>query len=319
MDHYAHYTDPKEPSNGTETTTGSPPITNPVVAGIQESCEPKPMDQSQDGHEPTILHSPTIPPGAQFVPSTPVIDFARFSQEQSLVFEPGPIGLQLEHCTADGNDREYPAKVVRFVDGGPHDPGPARRSGRIQPGDFVIRVEAEGVVGTTYYSILHLLQKSWTTRKLTFRSAWEPLHVGSSIASPNLHKKATTPITTRPITMRSTPLKDTAPLPYQWTPLPYDWITKKRSQATTPEEQIALDQMYEEEASRIIRERDELKRRTQAEAEESLHQNQSSWNFEDLVLGAVALTAESVAGCLRKQTPHDTDSDDDEGDHQKRD
>ena len=54
-------------------------------------------------------------------------------------------------------------------------------------------------------------------------------------------------------------------------------------------------------------------------AEASLQQNQSSWNFEDLVLGAVAITAESVAGCLRKQPLQDSDTEEDEGDHQKRD
>lgn len=317
-DHDDQDRDSKESCNATETTSQT--VANLSSTGIQESCQPITMEKPHGGHEPSTSHSPTIPPETpRFVPKTPVIDFARFSQEQSLLFEPGPIGLQLDHCNSNGNDCEYPAKVVRFVDGGPHDPGPARRSGRIQPGDFVVRVEAEGVVGTTYYTILHLLQKSWTTRKLTFRSAWEPLHVATTLVSPNIDPTATTPITPRPATLRSTPLNDSTPLPYQWTPLPYDWITKKRPQANTPEEQRALEQAYREEASRIIRERDEQKRRAQAEVEGSLQNDQSSWNFEDLVLGAVALTAESVAGCLRKQAHHDSDSDEDEGDHPKRD
>jgi hypothetical protein len=270
----------------------------------------------------------TITSSAPVIPS--VIDFSQFSQEQSIFFEPGPVGMQLEPVTHEetGLNRDYAAKIVRFVDGGPQNPGSARASGRLRPGDFVIRVEAEGIVGTTYYTALHLLQKSWTTRKLTFRSAWDPSTMGSSSNPPfsllnathiySSHADSTLRITsgkpspgsavvdtTSPggtpqhLARRHSPLNDSSPLPYDWTPLPYDWVYKRP--LPPPEERPRI---YRSEVERLVQEAEARKEK------ERLDQIGHTWDFANVMIGAVAVTAESVAGCLRKER-HDSDDDDD--------
>ena len=85
---------------------------------------------------------------------------------------PGPVGLQLEPVN---EEPVYGCRVVRFVDGGPNDPGQARKSGKVQPGDLVLKVEAEGSVmsATTYEEIIGLLKHTHVKRILTVRSVWE--------------------------------------------------------------------------------------------------------------------------------------------------
>ena len=108
-------------------------------------------------------------------------------EEVTVVFLPGPVGLQLEV------DATWGSRVVRFVDGGPWQPGPARASGAIQPGDWITRVELVLPVGehhqqqaTTYNEMLQLLQKAHLTRKLTVRSfakSFNTLSISSSAES----------------------------------------------------------------------------------------------------------------------------------------
>lgn len=89
---------------------------------------------------------------------------------KTIVFEPGPIGLQLEPVR---EDPKYACRVIRFVDGGPKNPGQARRSGKIMPGDAIIRAEANGIVGCSYEEIMQLLTDTWATRTLIFQSMWD--------------------------------------------------------------------------------------------------------------------------------------------------
>lgn len=98
------------------------------------------------------------------------------SRTKSITFLPGPVGLQLEPVNETSRHNEYAAKVVRFVDGGPKDPGQARKSGDIRPGDLVIRAEAPNTVGTTYESIIKVLKTSHSVRELTFIPAWESIN-----------------------------------------------------------------------------------------------------------------------------------------------
>jgi hypothetical protein len=94
----------------------------------------------------------------------------RSSLDKVLVFSPGPVGLQLEPVK---EDPKYGCRVVRFVDGGPMNPGQARKSGNLKPGDLVIQVEASGTVATSYQDIIQILKDTCVTRTLTFRSVWE--------------------------------------------------------------------------------------------------------------------------------------------------
>jgi hypothetical protein len=288
----------------------------------------------------TDVSKPTPPNSSTTVvreaPSTmmTMIDFSHFSQEQTICFEPGPVGMQLEPVTQNGPTHVYAATIVRFVDGGPHNPGQARASGRLRPGDFVIRVEAEGVVGTSYYTVLHLLQKSWTTRTLTFRPAWDPsrialrggcispvsslpplertdsagssTHEEASKVVPNSTPSNTTPSsgTLLPALRRSSPLKESNPLPYDWTPLPYDWVYKR---PLPPEEE--RQEIYRLEVERLVQEARARKEKEQRDQGEGDH-----WDFGNVLVSAVALSAESVVGCLRQNRgtrDHDDNDDDD--------
>ncbi|KAG7374554.1 PLC-like phosphodiesterase, TIM beta/alpha-barrel-containing protein domain containing protein [Nitzschia inconspicua] len=111
------------------------------------------------------------------------------SNEKSVVFVPGPVGMQLEPVN---EDPVYGCRVVRFVDGGPKNPGQARRSGKIQPGDWVLKVEAEGTLeaATTYEEILNLLKHTHVKRILTIKSVWDESIMG--ITERGDHSKRTT-------------------------------------------------------------------------------------------------------------------------------
>lgn len=267
-------------------------------------------------HQPPEVHE-------QLTASSPgCIDFAQYSMEQTIIFEPGPVGMQLDpvldpnrsqpSISNPGIHQEYAAaRIARFVDGGPQDPGQARSSGRLRPGDYVVRVEAEGIVGTTYYTVLHLLQKSWTTRKLTFRSAWDPStlqlesdnsHPGASKASNILASDTLIAVTpprvgvSRPVSKssprhRSPRPQDVgkSPLPYDWTPLPYDWIRKR----SLPSPDVR-SKLYLQEVERLM-ETAEYEKRAKATGGEE------RWDFGDAMIGAIAVTAESVSGCFRKR------------------
>ncbi len=79
----------------------------------------------------------------------------------SVVFSPGPIGLELDE------DSHSAIRVQKFVDGGFQNPGAARKSGMIQPGDEVIAVNGQPV--SSYEQTLELLQEQTVTREMTFR------------------------------------------------------------------------------------------------------------------------------------------------------
>jgi nucleoprotein TPR len=102
----------------------------------------------------------------------PKLDTSHPSNEKTVVFTPGPVGLQLEPVNADP---VYGCRVVRFVDGGPKNPGQARRSGMIKPGDWVLKVKAEGTLmaATTFEEILDLLKHTHVKRILTVKSMWD--------------------------------------------------------------------------------------------------------------------------------------------------
>lgn len=93
--------------------------------------------------------------------------------EYMVTFEAGPIGMQLEPAGPSG------CRVQRFVDDGPHNPGPARQSGKIRLGDKVISVATASINGEvlsstcTYEAIVRALQENDAVKRvITFRSVW---------------------------------------------------------------------------------------------------------------------------------------------------
>ncbi|KAL3928310.1 MAG: hypothetical protein SGARI_005076, partial [Bacillariaceae sp.] len=109
--------------------------------------------------------------------------------EKTVIFTPGPVGLQLEPVNEDPC---YGCRIVRFVDGGPNKPGQARQSNKIKPGDLVLKVEAEGtaMAATTYEEIIKLLKHTNVRRILTVQSVWED---GQLVASDDTKVSAPTP------------------------------------------------------------------------------------------------------------------------------
>jgi hypothetical protein len=114
--------------------------------------------------------------------------------DYNVIFEPGPVGLQLEPVT---EDPKYGCRVVRFVDGFPKNPGQARKSGKINPGDLVVQVMVDYendnhhdmdvntstnsinsgtvIVATTYDEIIAALKRKHSKRRIiTFRSVSDP-------------------------------------------------------------------------------------------------------------------------------------------------
>jgi chromosome segregation ATPase len=89
------------------------------------------------------------------------------AEEYTVIFEAGPIGLQLEAA----GDSE--CRVQRFVDGGPNSPGPARMAGKIRPGDRLVQVNGEPV--ESYAAAVTILRESTVRRAVTFQSAWSSL------------------------------------------------------------------------------------------------------------------------------------------------
>lgn len=93
----------------------------------------------------------------------------------SVRFAPGSVGLKLEPVV-ESNGREVGCRVLRFADGGEEDPGQARRSGRIQPGDLLVAIDDRDVISWDYPDIIALLRRTGNAkgRKLSFRSVWRP-------------------------------------------------------------------------------------------------------------------------------------------------
>lgn len=138
-----------------------------------------------------------------------------------VVFSPGPVGLQLEP-----NQLNYTkgCKIVRFVDGGPKNPGQARKSGKLKPGDLVTKVEANGVVGSSYDDIVEILKDTCATRTVTFQSVWN---------SPNLESRTKSGVI-RQINPHETPER---PL----TPNAHNLSSAKRKKSTQKETFLELE------------------------------------------------------------------------------
>jgi hypothetical protein len=158
--------------------------------------------------------------------------------EHTLSFSPGPVGLQLEPIA---EDPKYGCRVVRFVDGGPNNPGQARKSGAIKPGDLVLHVEAEGIVETTYEGIVGTLRKSDLSRVIAFRSVWDTTFLETQ-TNLKFQPFAKPPLIKSPLSKstptRSYPMTNPSPLfstPESSLPVPSQ---KPQSQA---ESQIAPD------------------------------------------------------------------------------
>ena len=138
-------------------------------------------------------------------------------REHKVMLEPGPVGLQLEPVK---EDPKYGCRVVRFVDGGPKNPGQARQSGKIQPGDLVVEAEVSSEVSVTYEDIIRALKKTHMRRELTVRSVWDPsfletqsslkLHLPTASASSSSSSSSSS----SPSSTTETPgkLEETAPL-----------------------------------------------------------------------------------------------------------
>ena len=100
-------------------------------------------------------------------------------KEKTIIFLPGAVGLQLEPV----NDiPRYGCRVLRFIDGGPINPGQARQCGKIKPGDLVVKVEAEGasMAATTYEEIVGLLKLTHNKRIMTVLSVWDSISKSKS-------------------------------------------------------------------------------------------------------------------------------------------
>ena len=117
----------------------------------------------------------------KFNASTAILRLSSFSPigkssssptERTVVLSPGPVGFQLEPAN---KSPMYGCRITRFVDGGPNNPGQARMSGSIEPGDLVLKAESEGSFkeGSTYDDIISVLQQSDTKRVITVQSTLE--------------------------------------------------------------------------------------------------------------------------------------------------
>jgi hypothetical protein len=93
----------------------------------------------------------------------------------SVLFEPGSIGLKLEPVV-ESMGREVGCRVLGFADGGEDDPGQARKSKLIRPGDLLVAINGRDVISWNYPDILALLRQTANTngRNLAFRSVWTP-------------------------------------------------------------------------------------------------------------------------------------------------
>ena len=100
-------------------------------------------------------------------------------------FEPGPIGLQLEPSP----DNNAVIRVQRFVDGGPNEPGQARKAGCIQLGDIVTHVNGNDV--TSYEAALDQLQQTSSKREMTFSRStlWKPMTTAVDARTPSAPKQ----------------------------------------------------------------------------------------------------------------------------------
>jgi len=93
----------------------------------------------------------------------------------SVIFEPGSVGLKLEPVV-ESMKRQVGCRVLDFADGGVEDPGQARKSGRIRPGDLLVAIDGRDVISWDYPDIIALLRRTAKAKRtrLAFRSVWTP-------------------------------------------------------------------------------------------------------------------------------------------------
>ncbi len=93
----------------------------------------------------------------------------------SVVFRPGSVGLKLEPVV-ESMGRQVGCRVLDFADGGKDDPGQARATKRIRPGDLLVAINGRDVISWNYPDIISLLRHTATANKRTmdFRSVWTP-------------------------------------------------------------------------------------------------------------------------------------------------
>ena len=93
----------------------------------------------------------------------------------SVVFQPGSVGLKLEPVV-ESMGRQVGCRVLDFADGGQDDPGQARATKRIRPGDLLVAINGRDVISWNYPDIIALLRQTATANKRTmdFRSVWTP-------------------------------------------------------------------------------------------------------------------------------------------------
>jgi hypothetical protein len=91
----------------------------------------------------------------------------------SVHFEPGPVGLKLEPVVMNMG-AGLGCRVLEFADGGDGDPGQARKSRKIQPGDLLAEIDGRDVVSWNYPDIIALLKRNPGSkgRDVVFRSVW---------------------------------------------------------------------------------------------------------------------------------------------------
>lgn len=87
-------------------------------------------------------------------------------KQYTVTFLPGPIGMQLEPA----NDI-FGCRVSAIVDGGPEEPGQARKSQEIQEGDILVELNDEPIFHREYDDIIDSLRElSNKPRKVVFRN-----------------------------------------------------------------------------------------------------------------------------------------------------
>ena len=91
-------------------------------------------------------------------------------------FEPGPVGLKLEPVV-ESMGRQVGCRVLEFADEGENNPGQARKSGKIRPGDLLLAIDARDVISWNYPDIIALLRRNpgAVGRDMVFRSVWSPV------------------------------------------------------------------------------------------------------------------------------------------------
>mmetsp|Transcript_36534 Transcript_36534/g.88236 ORF Transcript_36534/g.88236 Transcript_36534/m.88236 type:complete len:1109 (+) Transcript_36534:158-3484(+) len=151
------------------------------------SIRPTRPGTTPGSHKPVSNAAVVVDNSLSLLPST---------TEKVVVFQPGPVGLELEPVN---ENPFYGCRIARFVDGYPRNPGQARSCGKLSPGDLVLQVQAEGsqMTATTYDEMIRLLKISHVKRIMTVQSVWEDCIDFTSVDAANVSSDVDrVPITT---------------------------------------------------------------------------------------------------------------------------